>query len=283
MCGKFLSYLDENIIKIGDIIKSDSFEKSLKAGNFLLAKCITKNKEYVINENLKPWKYNIGRINPKDIYCYTVYGFIKNIIKDSFQCVYIIKSPTFSIVSSHKNPYILEVTGILKIPYPVTNKYNNNSTITVNPFLLRHFPFLKREIEELYNDVEKSLPYSLLELSKEGNNNNKIVRITFKFPDYTKIVRNIHQFNNCHGFFFSICDAEPDTQYRYYLDNEYVAIRVLNHIKVSSTRVELSPVGGTFSSFLDYFSIGMYYLDRYGNKCKTDIPCPYYQCKMPRK
>lgn len=227
---------------------------------------------YVLNDKLKAWIYNgnLSFKSKKPQYCLIVYGVINTYFNRQYKCVCKLKSPPFSIISSRSLYFQIDSHTKLQIEKPIGRIYTSNSSIIISPIIHKYFPFFNQKSEELLEKMNvKSLPWYLSKLPKSNNDD---IRIMVKFNPkiyQIKIYENTNIYNDVIDFLSTL----SEDYYRKYEDF-FLIVRSVNRIKISPQREEISYLGDSIPSFLNRYNNSLFYLDKYGNKCKFQ-PCDF--------
>lgn len=227
---------------------------------------------YILNDKLKAWKYNdaLSFRSSKLEYCFIVYSVVDTFFADNYKCVSKIKSPPFSIITSRTMYYQIDSQSKLQIEKPISKVYTSKSSIIISPILLKFFPFLNYKNEELLDKMNKALPCYLSKLPKSNidDDNNIIVKYNPKIHQI-KLYNNSNIYNDVIDFLNTL----SEDSYRKY-ENFFLVVRSVNKINISANREEISYLGDSIPNFLNRYNNNLFYLDKYGNKCK------FQQCEF---
>lgn len=196
--------------------------------------------------------------------------------KDFYKCVCKIVSPPFSLVSSRNQPQKpiksenINSMQLLKICKPLSPKLSIHNSIVLSPLLIKCFPFITNGVKGIMYKINQKIPSYLSKLPNYDSDPNVIVKI----GEVNREIRKFPVTNNCtcQECIIQFLKSKPEEAYIEY-DVAGLTVRYVGEINVSAKREELSYHGDSITSFLSRYHNSMYYLDRYGNKCKMTTVC----------
>lgn len=210
-------------------------------------------------------------------YCFTVFGLMfSDSQKDYYKCVCKIVSPPFTLVSSRNQPQKhiesenINSMQILTISKPLSTKYTIHNSLILSPLLIKCFPFITKGVKSIMYKINQKIPSYLSKLTNYESNPNIIV----KYGEVNREIRKCPESYNCtcQECIIQFLNSTPEESYTEY-DAVGLTLRYVGDINISAKRQELSFQGDSIPSFLSRYHNSMYYLDRYGNKCKMNNLC----------
>lgn len=204
-----------------------------------------------------------------------------------YKCVCKVSSPPFCLTSSRNylrknnkynsnNNLIIKEKNELKLltippspPSPISIQFSEESTITFTPLLTKYFPFIKRGIEDIINRIDQKLPNYLSKLP----NYKSDPKVVIKYQDEdNREIKTVVPLHSCIAGLMEFFSSSPEEVYRRY-DFVEMNMRHVANVNVSSEREELSFQGDNINDFIYRYNNNMFYLDKYGNKCKMPHMC----------